>query len=54
MVCLVIELGSSTLEVQPNPLYNGIGRIQGSLRVLVYGLCALESRRVLQRCNVDR
>jgi hypothetical protein len=54
MECLVIELGSSPLYVRSYLLYNEIGRVQGGLGVLVYGLCAPESKRVLQRCGVDR
>jgi hypothetical protein len=44
---LVIKLGSS-------PLYNEIGRVQGGLEVLAYGLRVQESREVLQRSVVDR
>jgi hypothetical protein len=53
MECLVIESGSPSSKVRPYLLYNEIGRVRGSLEVLVYGLRVSESRRVLQRCIVD-
>ena len=48
------DRSSSSSYVRPYPLYNKIGRVHGGLGELVYGLHALESRRALQRCAMDR
>ena len=44
MICLGT---SSPSNVQPYPLYTEIGRVHGGLGGCVYGLHALESRRIL-------
>jgi hypothetical protein len=51
MICLE---SSPTPKVRPYPLYTEIGRIHYGLGRSVYGLHTPESRRVLQRCSVDR
>jgi hypothetical protein len=51
----MIYLGSFSLpKVRPYPLYTEIGRVHGGLGRAIYGLHASESRRVLQRCSMDR
>ena len=48
----MIYLESSSPSKGSNlPLYTQVGRVHGGLGGLVYGLCALESRRVLQWCG---
>jgi hypothetical protein len=46
----MIYLELSSPSVGSNlPLYIKVGRVHGGLGGLAYGVCALESRRVLQR-----
>ena len=46
MICLESSSPSVGSDL---PLYTQVGRVDGSLGGLVYGLCAPESRRVLQQ-----
>ena len=49
-----LSIFRSPSKVRPYPLYTEIGQVHGSLGRSVYGLHALESRRVLQQCSMDR